>query len=131
MDQIEALIPGEHLVVEHKKALRVLQRVNQSDPTYTSMIEHLDENVGEILNVLDERGLSDNTLVIFTSDSGGLSSAKGSPTRKPICTRKGLDVRWRYARAIVGPLTSVRTGWQQKICGCWGMGKTSHHRGPM
>lgn len=39
---------------------------------YYSMISHVDRQVGRILDVLDETGLSDNTLVIFTSDHGEL-----------------------------------------------------------
>ncbi|MEM8847713.1 MAG: sulfatase-like hydrolase/transferase [Bacteroidota bacterium] len=36
-----------------------------------ALIEHLDFNVGRILNYLKTSGLEDNTLVIFTSDNGG------------------------------------------------------------
>jgi len=35
------------------------------------MIHHMDEGIGQILQALDRRGLSENTLVIFTSDNGG------------------------------------------------------------
>lgn len=37
---------------------------------YAAMISHLDDHVGAILNRLDELGVSDNTLVVFTSDNG-------------------------------------------------------------
>lgn len=36
-----------------------------------AFIEHLDFNVGRVMNALKEVGLADNTLVIFTSDNGG------------------------------------------------------------
>ena len=36
-----------------------------------ALIEHLDDGVGKVLNALKDSGLSDNTLVIFTSDNGG------------------------------------------------------------
>ena len=36
------------------------------------MIEHCDEMVGRIVDAIDDSGLSDNTMVIFTSDNGGL-----------------------------------------------------------
>ena len=36
-----------------------------------AFIEHLDSGVGRVLATLDETGLADNTLVIFTSDNGG------------------------------------------------------------
>lgn len=40
-------------------------------PKYAAMIESIDESVGRIMRKLDELGLSDNTIVVFTSDNGG------------------------------------------------------------
>jgi arylsulfatase A-like enzyme len=42
------------------------------DPTYAAMIASLDESVGRILKALDDLNLSERTLVIFSSDNGGL-----------------------------------------------------------
>jgi arylsulfatase A-like enzyme len=42
------------------------------DPTYAAMIDSVDESVGRVLAKLDELKLSGNTLVIFTSDNGGV-----------------------------------------------------------
>jgi arylsulfatase A-like enzyme len=42
------------------------------NPTYAAMIASLDESVGRVLAVLDELKLAENTLVIFTSDNGGV-----------------------------------------------------------
>ena len=42
------------------------------DPAYAAMIYSVDESVGRILAVLDELKLADNTLVIFSSDNGGV-----------------------------------------------------------
>mgnify|MGYP000195990051 CR=1 FL=1 len=39
--------------------------------TYGAMVEILDHLVGRLLTALDELGLAENTLVIFTSDNGG------------------------------------------------------------
>ncbi len=41
-------------------------------PTYAAMMEELDDSVGQILTALDDLKLRDQTLVIFTSDNGGL-----------------------------------------------------------
>ncbi|WP_299212697.1 sulfatase [uncultured Aquimarina sp.] len=40
---------------------------------YAAMVESIDQNVGRILNKLKELNLEENTLVLFTSDNGGLS----------------------------------------------------------
>ena len=44
---------------------------------YGDFIHELDWMVGEILNTLEEEGLTDNTLVIFTSDNGGMLNMGG------------------------------------------------------
>ena len=44
----------------------------QSNPKYAAMIASVDESVQRIMAKLDELKLTDNTLVIFTSDNGGL-----------------------------------------------------------
>jgi uncharacterized sulfatase len=68
---------------------------------YLAMLEHLDNEVGRLLAKLDALGLTENTLVIFTSDNGGLSrvtnnaplrEGKGSPYEGGI--RVPLIVRW-------------------------------------
>src|SRR5262245_971689 len=52
----------------------------QSNPTYAAMVESMDDAVGRVLKKLDDLKLSDNTLVIFTSDNGGLATTEGGPT---------------------------------------------------
>ncbi|SIO66890.1 Arylsulfatase A [Singulisphaera sp. GP187] len=42
------------------------------DPTYAAMLASVDESVGRVVKTLDELGLSDETLVIFSSDNGGV-----------------------------------------------------------
>ncbi len=46
-------------------------------PTYAAMVKSLDESVGRVLTRLKERGLEDNTIVIFTSDNGGFVGRDG------------------------------------------------------
>ncbi len=68
--------------------------------TYAAMIDILDTNVGRILQKLDELGIDDNTVVIFTADNGGLSTAEGLPTANvPLRTGKG----WLYEGGIREP----------------------------
>jgi len=73
----------------------------QNNPTYAAMVENLDENVGRILDKLAALGLDENTIVIFTSDNGGLSTAEGSPTSNlPLRAGKG----WAYEGGVRTPL---------------------------
>lgn len=54
----------------------------QGNPAYAAMVESVDEAVGKIMQTLKDEGLDKNTLVIFTSDNGGLlSSTDNSPLR--------------------------------------------------
>ena len=43
----------------------------QRSPTYAAMVHSLDENVGKLLDALEQLGISDNTVVVFFSDNGG------------------------------------------------------------
>lgn len=55
------------------------------DPVYAAMIASVDESVGRVLAVLEELQLTSNTLVIFTSDNGGV----GGKAREGI---RGKDI---------------------------------------
>lgn len=46
-------------------------RGNYNHPMLAAMLESVDDGVGRIMQTLDELGLTDNTLVVFTSDNGG------------------------------------------------------------
>lgn len=76
-------------------------RLVQELPVYAGMVEAMDQAVGKVLAKLDELGLAENTLVIFTSDNGGLSTSEGSPTSNlPLRGGKG----WMYEGGIREPL---------------------------
>ncbi|MEM8899477.1 MAG: sulfatase-like hydrolase/transferase, partial [Bacteroidota bacterium] len=54
---------------------KVLEREEGIDTTRAKLvafIEHLDDGIGQVLNALHETGQAENTLVLFTSDNGGL-----------------------------------------------------------
>lgn len=52
------------------------------NPTYAGLVESVDDSVGRVLAKLDELKLADNTIVVFTSDNGGLmSSTSNAPLR--------------------------------------------------
>jgi len=57
-------------------------RAKQDDPVYAAMVENLDRNVGRLVEHLKEKNQLENTIIVFTSDNGGLSHRKqeGGPT---------------------------------------------------
>lgn len=84
-------------------------RLVQEHAVYASMVEAMDLAVGRVLGKLDELGLAENTLVLFTSDNGGLSTSEGSPTSNlPLRAGKG----WMYEGGIREPLIAR---WPAKI----------------
>ncbi|MEM1098878.1 MAG: sulfatase [Planctomycetota bacterium] len=84
---------GEAFPCLHKRDGRVVRRTVQSHPVYAAMIENLDTNLGRTIEALERSGQAEDTVVVFTSDNGGLSSAEGSPTcNAPLQEGKG----WMY-----------------------------------
>jgi arylsulfatase A-like enzyme len=76
-------------------------RLVQEHAVYAGMVEAMDQAVGTVLAKLDALGLRENTIVIFTSDNGGLSTSEGSPTSNlPWRGGKG----WLYEGGIREPL---------------------------
>lgn len=77
-----------------------LVRQVQKHATYAAMVESLDASVGRIMDELKQLGLSDDTVVCFTADNGGLSTSEGSPTSNlPLRGGKG----WLYEGGIREP----------------------------
>jgi len=100
-DPNAALVPGEPHLVDHKKGQPVVRRTEQSDPTYAAMVEALDTNVGRLLACLEAEGVLEETLIIFTSDNGGLATSEGSPTcNAPLAEGKG----WMYEGGTREPM---------------------------
>ena len=75
-------------------------RLTQNHAVYGAMVETMDGAVGAVLAKLDALNLATNTLVIFTSDNGGLSTSEGSPTsNEPWRGGKG----WLYEGGVREP----------------------------
>ena len=97
----ETFAEGEPFPCAHKRERRVIRRLVQSNPAYAAMIRSVDEGVGRLMGALAAAGQADNTVVIFTSDNGGLATAEGSPTcNAPLSEGKG----WMYEGGTREPL---------------------------
>lgn len=99
----------EQALPQIKKIRKV--RIIQNHATYAAMVEHMDNNIGRVLNQLEESGLAENTVVFFTSDNGGLSTSEGLPTSNlPYRGGKG----WIYEGGIKVPLMIKVPGMNQQ-----------------
>jgi arylsulfatase A-like enzyme len=87
-------------------------RLHQSNAKYAAMVRSMDDNVGRLLDELESLGIKDNTIVVFTSDNGGLSTQAGriAPTSvRPLRAGKG----WCYEGGIRVPLIIRAPGVSQ------------------
>lgn len=76
-------------------------RLVQDHAVYAGMVEAMDSAIGVVLDGLSEMNLLENTIIIFTSDNGGLSTSEGHPTSNlPLRAGKG----WLYEGGIREPL---------------------------
>jgi arylsulfatase A len=108
------------------KTNHIARNAGAFEPVYAALIETLDDTVGLLLAKLDALGLSSNTIVIFTSDNGGLHVPEGPHIRitdnSPFRAGKGflyegglrvpLIVRWPGrvpARVVDAPV--INTDW--------------------
>lgn len=85
------------------------ERVVQSNATYAAMIASMDENIGKVIAELKRLGLYENTIIVFTSDNGGVSTGEGWCTSNlPLKGGKGH----LYEGGIREPLIAV---WKNHI----------------
>jgi len=55
-------------------------RTTQDNPVYGGLVESMDDAIGIVMKTLKETGLDKNTIVIFTSDNGGVASGDSFST---------------------------------------------------
>lgn len=106
---------------------QVAQHQGAFEPVYAAVIESLDAAVGRLLAKLDALELTANTIVVFTSDNGGLHVPEGTHARithnTPFRAGKGyvyegglripLIVRWpgRVPAGVVVDAPMINTDW--------------------
>jgi len=65
------LASKSELVEKYRKRGKKLNR-KLPHPIYAALVEEIDQQVGRIVSELDAQNLTDNTMIVFTSDNGGL-----------------------------------------------------------
>ncbi|WP_159949393.1 sulfatase [Polaribacter septentrionalilitoris] len=80
-------------------------KMRQNHPKYAAMVETMDENVGKLLQLLKDLNIDDNTIIVFSSDHGGLSN---DGTKKRDLATSNFPLRagkgWLYEGGIKIPL---------------------------
>lgn len=85
-------------------------RIVQDNPVYAGLVEHMDDAVGVVLKALDSLGIADNTIVVFTSDNGGVASGDAFSTSN-LPLRGGKGYQWEGG--IREPYI-IKVPWMQK-----------------
>jgi len=80
------------------------QKLYQDNATYAGMIESVDESLNNIVALLDELNLSENTIIVFTSDNGGDACKMGTRGKSTSNVPLKGGKCWLYEGGIRVPL---------------------------
>jgi len=87
--------------------------------TYAEMVRAMDEGVGRVLAALDQAGVADDTIVVFTSDNGGerfsrmwpLVGEKGDLLEGGIRVPAIVRYPARFPQGVVSPQVAITMDW--------------------
>lgn len=87
-------------------------RQHQDNPVYGGLVETMDNAVGIVLKRLEELGLAENTIIVFTSDNGGVASGDAfSTSNAPLRGGKG----YQWEGGIKEPFLIAAPGMAPKV----------------
>lgn len=98
-----------HTVPKYEWRFRDMK--SPEDQVYASVLSHADDRIGEVLDTLDELKLTDNTLVIFSSDNG--PARAGGPTELQLMYDTATGAGWGIAGAR--GITGGRKGYKASL----------------
>ena len=81
--------PANRFLIDRTSPVRQVQ----DHPVYAGMVEAMDNGVGLALDALKRNGLLESTIVVFTSDNGGVSAGDGKATSN-LPLRGGKGRQW-------------------------------------
>jgi len=107
--------PHVVIVPRPDKLMKYFRKYGQAEekfnPYYAAMVESIDDGVGRIVKFLKDNGILENTIVIFTSDNGGLGMDELGPT-----PTSNLPLRkWKGHVYEGGIRVPAIVSWQGKI----------------
>ena len=78
------------------------QDLDEADNIYAATLAHADDRIGQLLDVLDENGLTEKTLVIFSSDNGPARAARPTELELSYDTATGAGFGIGASKGITG-----------------------------
>ena len=83
---------------ETENQLTAEAKLNQDHAIYAATIKSVDESLGALRQNLIDNNIADNTIIIVTSDNGGLSTTEIGGTRELVTSNKPLrgGKTWLY-----------------------------------
>ena len=85
--------------------------LDETDEIYASVLSHADDRIGDVLDTLDRLKLTDNTLVIFSSDNGPARARPGTALSLSYDTATGAGFGIAAAKGI----TAGRKGYKASL----------------
>jgi arylsulfatase A len=107
--------PHVVIVPRPDKLMKYFRKYGESDekfnPYYSAMVESIDDGVGRIVDILKKNNLLEKTLIIFTSDNGGLGLDELGPTPTSLLPLR----KWKGHVYEGGIRVPAIISWQGKI----------------
>lgn len=98
-----------HTVPKYEWRFREME--SEEDRIYASVLSHADDRIGELLDTLDRLNLTENTLVIFSSDNGPARASR--PTELKLMYDTATGAGWGIAAAK--GITAGRKGYKSTL----------------
>ncbi|GAA0879862.1 sulfatase [Algoriphagus jejuensis] len=86
---VQAGVADQGYEMERRLPIRIVQ----DNPVYAGLVEAMDDAVGRVMEALEKSGLAENTVVVFTSDHGGVASGDNFSTSN-LPLRGGKGYQW-------------------------------------
>ena len=83
------LPPARSSQTDGTRTISKLLLRDSARPLYAAVVDGMDQAIGQVLQALDDEGLSDDTLVLFFSDNGGAAYSHGGANNAPLRGGKG------------------------------------------
>jgi len=96
--KLDTMIWPDRPVMKQEHGHKWLLRHN--NPVYAAMVEAMDRTIGRVRQALRDAGVAEETILVFTSDNGGLATDHPSTSNYPLRAGKG----WLYEGGIRVPL---------------------------